>query len=146
MKIVLFTLLVLFSLPSMANTYKYKCEIQGYGTIFNKEGIPQHPVKFTDMRSETMEETWRDCAKLAQKWTKDFKHATIINLDGGQATRKTRNAIMFLYMDYTFTNTDNAPHIINGQLNLFTRKFQGYPIYGDRRRFSNGDYFTSQEE
>jgi hypothetical protein len=143
MKIALLSLLVLFTLPSFAS--HSKCEIQGQGTIFSTKGIPSPAHNLSDIYVETEDNNWEDCMRSAQNTAEQFRPVAVINLDGGEPTKKTRNALMYLFMNWKFSSLEFGKKDAQGLLTVYTKRFEDSLNKGDRRVMRNGDYFTKPE-
>lgn len=142
MKFALFTLMIIFSIPSFADSPTYKCEVQGYGIVFDKNQQPEQTTKLPQYYIETQEKDWRECMKLAQRLSESLKPVIVINLDGGKVTNESNNDLMFLHLEWTFDMPMRGSSDINGMVTIFTKGKDAYPVYGDRRYFPNGIKYT----
>jgi hypothetical protein len=152
MKLTLFTLMIIFSLPSFAEQTgltelpTYRCEIKGHGMIFDENGKPEKSVEIPRYTSLTKQESWQNCMRLGLKLARELKPVILINLDGGKPTTESRNDFMFLYFDWNFTNPDQIKKYITGKLTVFTGEKEGFPMYGDRRYLPNGLMYSELDE
>ena len=117
-----------------------KCTVQGYTSIFLKNGDVYTNVLISDLKFVTRTKNMEECYLYALNMAKESP--TTVPLEVTIGEEEPILTLSYIFFDWTFHDSVVAYFNSKGKLTKYTDQFESYPADGDLRYFSDGRIFN----